>query len=500
MQAPSTATCARALPLLALLTAASAALWPSWSSLLHNWRSMSEYSHAYLLVPFIAYWIVAQSADLPPPAIRISRLGVAVLVVTLGAWLIAYKAASAIGEQLTIPLILWCAVWTAFGLPIAMRLAAPLACLYFAIPLWEFLIPWLQRIAVFVVETVLQWSNIPVHIDGVRVYIPEGTFEIESGCSGRRYFIVCLTLAAVLAGTLRMPRWRTAAFLALSALMALGMNWLRILIVIYAGHLTNMASYLVAQEHISLGWALFAVLIVLVGMIGVRLAGPGGSDQSGRQGSAYGPQTLLKRPALLATLLVLCIPLLGMEYSREAFASSSVANAHESLRLPPGSRSWKGPLEADTEWSPKYEGTSSTRRIAYANGDSTVQVFIAQYEDAARGAKLVSSANTLLGIDWTAARTGQLGAGSAPADGASAIWADTPHRAHWLVSYWYEVGGNATTNPIVAQATYGILAWKSPVRSRIVAAAIPCRTGCDEERPKLQDFWRSVGYQLIDER
>ncbi|MGH8258443.1 MAG: archaeosortase/exosortase family protein, partial [Steroidobacteraceae bacterium] len=91
---------------------------------------MPEYSYSLALVPFIVCWIAARSFDLPQPVARISPAAVAVLVAMLAAWLVAYKASSAIGEQLLIPFILWSAAWMAFGLPIARRLAVPIACLY----------------------------------------------------------------------------------------------------------------------------------------------------------------------------------------------------------------------------------------------------------------------------------------------------------------------------------------------------------------------------------
>lgn len=145
----------QALVVLGVVAAAALAVWPTWPALIKTWRVMPDYDQAELLVPFILCWIAARGAHLPGPSKRISPLAIAALFASLVIWLVAYQAESNIGEQLMTPVILWTAIWTAFGLPIASRFAVPVACLYFAIPLWEFLVPVLQSVAVHVTETLL---------------------------------------------------------------------------------------------------------------------------------------------------------------------------------------------------------------------------------------------------------------------------------------------------------------------------------------------------------
>src|SRR5262249_46502984 len=156
-------------------------------------------------------WIYNRSRNLPAPVSQVSLPAATALILSLGCWLIAYKAASVIGQQIPIPIILWCAIWMSCGLETARRLAAPVFCLYFAIPIWDFALPGLQTATVAVSESALRLLGVPVQLNGTLVRIPEGTFQIAAGCAGKRYLIVTLTIAALLAGTTHMRASRAIA-------------------------------------------------------------------------------------------------------------------------------------------------------------------------------------------------------------------------------------------------------------------------------------------------
>src|SRR6516165_8644645 len=140
----------RAVAVFALLTVAIACTWPSWALLVHTWRVTADYEHGFALALLIAVWIFIRSGDLPASAKWLSLAPAALLLVLLLEWLVAYRAASAIGQQVVLPLILCSAVWMAFGRPVAARFASPILCLYFAIPIWDLLVPVLQKMTVFV--------------------------------------------------------------------------------------------------------------------------------------------------------------------------------------------------------------------------------------------------------------------------------------------------------------------------------------------------------------
>lgn len=484
-----------------VLIAAAAAIWPTWSPLAATWHDMAGYSYGGYLVLFVFGWALLRTTDLPPPKTTPSPLAASVLLGAIGAWLIAYKAASAIGEQILAPIILWSSVWMACGLPIAERIAPPVFCLYFAIPVWELLLPWLQQTTVLVTETLLGWAGVPVHIEGVFVKIPEGTFEIVDGCAGKREFVAALAVGTLCAGSYELRPRHVLALMFIAAALALITNWLRVFTIIYAGHVSNMTSYLVAREHLSFGWLLFALLVTAVSLMGARFAA---EDQLTRRAKieqnshSYSACEPILRPALPATVLLLCVPVLGVVYVREVMPTLATRNSGTvpRLDLPAAQGIWSGPYAGDASWQPRFEGATAAARAAYDGPTGRVEVFLAQYEDARPGAKLISSANALIAADWMVVRQGPLS--DSVGEDAEALWVRSPQGQKWLVSYLYRIGNVVTSSPILAQLAYGVLSWAGPVRSQIAAVAGRCPGTCESEAVSQIDYWNALGLPLLN--
>ena len=499
-----------AIPVLIVPAAAALAVWPTWPPLIEAWRDMYDYAHAPWVVLGIVGWILFLSPGLPAPAPRFSAVATLVLLIEVAAWLIAYRAASNIGQQLMMPLVLWTALWLACGLPVARRLAVPVACLYCAIPVWELLLPALQFMTVAVSQTLLGWLGVPVAIDGSLVTIPEGTFQIVEGCSGKRYFMVALTVAIPLASLSALAPPRAAALLSATAALALVMNWLRVMIVIYAGHLTDMTSYLIVHEHLSLGWVMFAVLIALVCLLARWLSSPAPAPPSALPAaarsataaqSAAGVPPLrqwIAHPAALGTLLILCLPTLGAAYARSMLgAAPAMRPAGLPVRAAPDA--WYGPESPDTQWSPSFQGATGALRAAYDDTGRTVQVFVATYQSEQLGAKLVSSSNTLWPPNWIVVDRGALTDRRIPARLRTARTVETvsPDAARWIVSYLYQMDDTVTASPVIAQLVYGVRSWTGPLAARLVAVAARCHDECGAARRDVTDFWAEVGPQLL---
>src|SRR5262249_57048531 len=128
---------------------------------------------------------------------------------------------SALAQQLLIPPVMWLVVCAVCGHAIALRMAAPLAWLYFAIPVWEYLVPLLQLMTVSVTEVFLRLLHIPAVIDGFHVTLPTGSFQVAEGCSGRRYFVMTLTVTSLAGAIARLPWRRFALLMACAIALAL---------------------------------------------------------------------------------------------------------------------------------------------------------------------------------------------------------------------------------------------------------------------------------------
>lgn len=500
------------IPLLTVLAVAVVALGPTWPPLLATWRDVYDYSHAPWVVLAVVCWVVARSTSLPPSVPRASPPVAALLLLEIAAWLVAWRAASNIGQQMMMPLILLSAVWLACGSPVARRVSVPLACLYFAIPVWDLLLPALQSMTVAVSETLLGWLSVPVAIDGNRVTIPEGTFQIIEGCSGKRYLMMALAVAVPLGSILPLAPRRAVVLVAVTTLLALLMNWLRVMVVIYAGHVTDMTSYLIVHEHLSLGWALFALLVAIVCLLARWLAEPAAVSPAASairvrpaDRSSHTPSVTralrqwISHPVVLGTGFLLCLPALGVAYARMALSTPPEMPAAQLPRSV--SPEWSGPKSPDTVWSPRFQGAASELRGAYGGAGRRVEVYVATYHQGGQlGAKLVSSSNLLLPPDWSVILERALDDPRIPAQlrGARTIEAVTPQANRWVVSYLYQIDEAVTASPLLAQLEYGVRSWHGSMTARVIAVAARCHDECQPARRDLAEFWSQVGARLIE--
>ncbi len=447
------------------------ATWPSLQSLARYWYDIPDYSHGLLLAPIIALWPFLIRRELAGYTPTPQPWALPLLAVALLAWVVGFRGNSALGHQLLVPPILWLAVCVVCGRPLAMRVAAPLASLYFAIPVWEYLVPLLQYMTVGVTHVILRLLDIPAVVDGFHVTLPSGSFQIAEGCSGKRYFVMTLTITSLAGVLARLPWRRFVVLMVCAVVMALVANWVRVLIVILAGHLTHMRHYWVAVEHISLGWIIFAVLVVAIGLLVRRLTRPAGNVVSASEAavrttipSATSDVGVWKSAAPAAVILLLLVTLLLRSLDAAPAASPRLGD------WPVLASHWQGPLPAGSAWAPHYVGVSQEARAAYRSGVATVEVYVNLYARQAPGAELVFYQNTV------APPAGEL----------------------WVVDSQFQIGGHVTQREPVAQLLYGVRSLTRPVPSGVLAFAARCDHGdCDAARRALADFKNQYGRALL---
>ena len=244
-----------ALPLLVML----AFVWPE----LHKfWISSDAYSHGYLVLAIACWLVFRELRDGPPIRLQPSWLGCGALAVSVAALLAGHAADVLSIQQLALPAVPLATVWALAGWNSAQRFWVPSAYCIFAIPIWDLINEPLRALTTVVVSQLTYLAAIPAFIQGNTIQIPSGTFEVEGGCSGLRYFIVAGALAG-LYGQLIYRRWGPrVALLGVAAAIALVANWIRVFVIITAGYLTEMQHYLVTVDHYYFGWALFLVAMV----------------------------------------------------------------------------------------------------------------------------------------------------------------------------------------------------------------------------------------------
>jgi EpsI family protein len=474
----------------ALAAGALLALWPSAASLVDVWNGIHDYAHGYLIAAVSVIWFAVEASRISTTTLRPDPLGCLVLLAVLFGWLVAFKANSLMAHQLLWPLAIWAAVLAGAGRVVAVRLAAPIGFLYFAMPIWEYFVPVLQRMCVFVTETTLAAAGIPATVNDNLVSIPEGSFQIVEGCSGKRYFIVALAVAVLATRVFRLNRGRGAALVAASAALALIANWLRILIVVVAGHLSDMQHYFVAVEHLTLGNAIFAVLLAGILLLARRLSHGHGTAR--HAANAIDPGGKPDRwPTALAFLL------LGGAFAASQPAGTAVTGAAQLGPLPIAVDRWQGPLPASPAWMPAFKGRSGEYRASYSSAAGTVELYANVYDEQSQGQELVQYANTLLAPgNWHRpwSQESAILKTRAPLASFEARAAD---GALWLIAYLYDVDGWHTRHETLAQLAYGLHALRGPVASGLVALAVRCDADCRAARALAAAFWDDMSGPIL---
>ena len=474
-----------------LLALSTVALWPSLAALGRIWFTMADYWHGPLVAAISVIWLLRRAQERAwIGEARTVPAALPILAALVLAWMIAFRANSELAQQLVIPLIPAAAILAALGPQALRRFAPPLGFLYFAIPIWELLVPFLQWLSTHAATSVLGLMDVPVKVEGNNVTIPSGTFSIIEGCSGRRYVVVGLACAYLAGHTHQVRGKRFVVLMLLATAAALVTNWLRIVTVIYAGHVTNMQHYFVAVEHKSLGYVLFFPMLVAIGYAAYRL----GTADPVPTSTGTSPRHIRSRVAgfnltFAVSLILLAAP--PLFWARPA-AAPAVAPAVSPPPVLTGE--WQGPLPASQKWRPYFVSPASEYRASYRNGERQIDVYLNAYGVQVAGRELIFHRNSVIPAeDWTLIKPVAASTGT-----PLMVIAETHSGDRWVVATQYVIGGWSTRSPALAQLYSGVRSLWQPVPAGAVAFATPCGSDCAAATELLRGFWNDNGAILLN--
>ncbi len=460
------------MPALALVVAAVLLLyWSTAAGMVGIWMRSETFMHAFL-VPPISAWLLWRDrerlAAVTPRANAWMLLPMAAIAVL---WLLGELAAVNAITQLTFVAMLVLAVPAVLGSRFARAAAFPLAFLFFAVPLGEFLLPWLMQMTADFTVAALRLSGVPVFRDGLMFVIPSGQWSVVEACSGVRYLIASFMVGTLYAYLMYRSNWRRVTFMGVSLLVPLLGNWVRAYMIVMLGHLSNNR-IATGVDHLIYGWLFFGLVIFLLFWVGIRwseapapraVAAP---SEAGELVTGAGSRARMQATfAVAAALIVLAaVPpwTLHALAQRESAAAPLLA---ASAALAPG---WSaGPGDPGAEWKPRLDNPSALVDAVYRKeGLPPVGLYIAYYRQQ-DGLRKLSDADALLAQSedkrWRRVVDGRqhVTTGSAAIDLRTAEL----HRRDELgvggessVTAWqvYWVGGRFTSSDAVAKASVAI--------------------------------------------
>jgi len=464
--------------------------WQTSIEIVDFWQDTARrrYTHGWAVLA-VTIWLIwrdrqaLRAIPLAPP------LG-GWVVVALGslAWLVATNAGLLVPTMLVLPMLVLAAVWAAGGPRLALHVAFPVLYLYFALPIWDAIDLPLQWLTTVVSLWAVGLVGIPATTDGFVIHIPAGWFEIASSCNGLHFFIVALAIAAV-HGQIDRARWPVRLLLlAFAGGLALFTNWLRVFIVIVAGHLTDMQHFLIQVDHYYFGWVLFAFALVAY----IFLA-PRGARSDGRARDATSPPPAKRRgPGLSAVVLTAAALAAGPVWSLVNGGSQLVKV------LPPVVDGWQGPSGITSDWHPVFAQADEEWQVEYrSEASGVVALYVAAYGRQHQGKELRGHGNSVTGTDrvlHAVAREWRSGGTAVPVTEWQTISAAGHRRLVWS---FFAIDGRPSRVGLRDQLEYGLHALGHAPTAAVIALASECQLDCEDARATLETLPHSFLPELL---
>ncbi len=466
--------------------AGSIGLYTGVERLIGRWAYL--YSHSYLVLGMSAWLLVLALRQPRPPGIGPSPLGFVAVAGVILLYALSELVDFTLGMQVALPLILLAAVAALAGLRFARVVLTAIGMLYFTIPVWDLTVGPLQSITVSAVTSALRWTGRVAYIQGSVITIPAGVFEIAEGCSGMRYFMVSLALAAFY-GFCCYRRWRTRVLLlAVAGLVSMISNWIRIYTLILIGDATEMRHYLIVESHDGYGWLVYVVCMAPVlwfaRWLEVREPAPAPPSNEPRpERRVASPASFLVYGSLVAA--VVASPAMirgGGELVPETTGAPLALDASAWRPVPP----------AD-DWQPEFRAPYRSERLGFvAPSGARVDIYIARYLSQRPDSKLIADKNDLSPGWQTLSSRGtdvQFEATTRRVE-ATELGIRGERRLLW---HWFLVGGRPTHDRARTKLLEVLALFSGRRDGAVIAVSSSCAVSCAEAEAAMSDFVADAG-------
>lgn len=457
------------------------------------WTQSGTFAHAFL-VPPISLWLIWRQrhalATLSPRA----SFPVLILLALAGfIWLLGDLAAVNAVTQLALVSLLVLAVPAVLGMRVAAAMTFPLAFLFFAVPIGEFVMPQLMEWTADFTVRALTLTGIPVYREGLQFIIPSGAWSIVRACSGVRYLI-----ASVVVGTLyaylsyRSPRKRLI-FIGVSFIVPIIANWVRAYLIVMIGHLSGNR-LAVGVDHLIYGWIFFGIVMVILYMIGSRWADNPDPNElpSGRYEPTGVPAS--RRNPWLAAAAVAVITVLPQTWN---WVINQPDLAGSPTLLMPAIEGWQPGSPSAIDWRPTFTGPSAELRSVLHQGDREVGIFIGYYRQQTYERKLITSDNVLVmpaNSEWAQVASGsrEIAFAGRPLEVRTAELrgSDGQRLMTWQ---WYWINGRLTSSDYVGKAYTALARLLGQGDDSAVVVLFAPKEGAGGGESTLQAFAQSAG-------
>lgn len=346
-------------------------------------------------------------------------------------------------------------IWMLLGNQIAKIIWFPLCFILFSIPIGEELVPQLQKITADIAIALLNLTSIPSYNTGLYIEIPEGKFVVAEACSGIRFFVGSIVFGAVYSHLSYQSFKRKLVFMALSIIVPILANALRVFTIVLIGHYVDM-EYASGADHLIYGWVFFAIVLFLLILLGETFREKKSDKSTAPETSADFQQADLKsaknwQPWHLSSTSfgVGLFVLLGFGAWQISLSPGGELNQSQLDRSQLAEFSVE--RSQSGSWSPILEGASdyyqSSFKGVYSNRTSLV---IAWYPENREGHELIASGNAFYDKEyWSVVGQTSLSLKTGIQSFPVSLTEITSARGEkrWIV-YWYQLEERALSSSV----------------------------------------------------
>lgn len=363
------------------------------AAMVEIWRRSETFTHGYLVLPIVLWLVWRMRAELAWVAPRPAWWALPLIAACVFAWLLGELAAVNALTQFALVSLLVSIVIAVLGTAVARKLAFPLAFLFFAVPIGDFLLPRLMTWTADFTILGLRLSGIPVYREGQHFVIPSGRWSVVEACSGIRYLIASLMVGTLYAYLTYRSTVRRLVFIAVAVAVPIVANWARAYIIVMLGHISGN-KIAAGVDHLIYGWLFFGVVIAIVFWIGSRWRE---DDEAVSAAPTHPlpmtPRTRVSRFAMATAAVVLIVVAGKIGYWG---IERSDAAAPPRLAAVDVGQNWAASTPSLDGWKPHFENPSADLQQVFRNGEKTVGLFLGYYRNQDYDSKLVSSTNVLV--------------------------------------------------------------------------------------------------------
>lgn len=428
----------------------SVAVFPDvWASMVRVWTGSETFAHGFIILPCTAWMMWRRKDDWTALPQQVWWPGVLALLGFGALWLVGRLGGVASLEQLAAVGMIPSTVLLLVG-PVAVRaLAFPLAFLFFAVPIGEFLTPIMMQYTADATVAALRWTGIPVYREGLHFTLPSGRWSVVEACSGLRYLIASLVLGVLYAYLqFRTLRYRLA-FVALSLAVPIVANWIRAYGIVLLGHVSDM-QLAAGADHLIYGWIFFGVVMALLFWIGSLWKEPPAQATIRQQtsGAAHRPTTGRKTRLVAGVGVAIVAALLWRPLSAALLDATHPVDAAALLRTA------IQPLAPADELSfePNYIGATATLRSARLVDGTPVEMHAFYYARQHETQEMIHAENWVVRANDVRFPIVGRGTQPMPWGTAAAYRLGLSGSDQFLVWQWYAVGKLQTASAYRAKA------------------------------------------------